>query len=194
MAYGGEQINIVRANIACNSAAHGAGVMVRVSDSGDSSHVNMTCSRVTANGGAADAAMQAACVLATSNKHGSMIRQFAEAATAAASERSASGAVPTLGLGADKGGGVYVADYQSAVIVNSSVDSNVATNQGGGVYLGKGARLQVLGVAGSVSNCTAGYGGALYLDDGAVLSATSVTWSNNQVNLLVAYLMRYLCI
>ena len=79
------------------------------------------------------------------------------------------------------GGGIYSAYYASLWLVNSVVDSNAATDYGGGLYLDGSASI----TDSTVSNNTAGrgaygYGGGMYISSGQVtLDNTTVSGNSS---------------
>jgi hypothetical protein len=109
------------------------------------------------------------------------------AAAAAAASSPAQGTAQAPGT--DSGGGISVARGQEAVLISTKVGGNRAARAGAGVYVDKGAYLELgSSDAGrttvSHNNCTAGSGGGLFVQDESELLAIEATLSNNRVGCL----------
>eukprot|EP00883_Tetradesmus_obliquus_P013860 jgi/Sobl393_1/6836/SZX62898.1 len=184
MVYGGQQVLLHNTQVSCNSAQQGAGVAVKLSDEGVDSGVTIRCSSITANGVASDAAARQACMKGMSAA-AALAKPASDALLAAAAAAAASPAAEPQAAGADIGGGLWVARDQEAVLISSTVGGNRAVRAGAGVYLDKGAYLELSSSAAgttavSHNNCTAGSGGALFMNDKSELLAVEATLSNNR--------------
>jgi hypothetical protein len=109
---------------------------------------------------------------------------FLEAAAAAAAVSSPS--ADAQAAGADSGGGLWVAQGQEAVLISTIVGGNRAMRSGAGIYVDKGASLELQNeqagpTAVSYNNCTAGSGGALFMNDKSKLLAVQAALNNNRV-------------
>ncbi|WIA09254.1 hypothetical protein OEZ85_008662 [Tetradesmus obliquus] len=184
MVYGGEQVLLHNTQVSCNSAQQGAGVAVKLSDERVDSGVTIKCSSITANGVASDAAARQACMKGMSAA-AALAKPASEALLAAAAAAAASPAAEPEAAGTDIGGGLWVARDQEAVLISSTIGGNRAVKAGAGVYLDKGAHLELSSseagmTAVSHNNCTAGSGGALFMNDKSELLAIEATLSSNR--------------
>jgi hypothetical protein len=172
------------AQVSCNSAAKGGGVAVKSGKEFDSA-ATFKCSSVTANGVAFNPPAQKAC-LKTLAAAAALARPASDAFLQAAAAAASSPAEGAQAAGADIGGGIWVASGQEAVLVSTVVGGNRAARSGAGIYLDKGAYLELTSsdagrTAVSHNNCTAGSGGALFMSDGSELLAIEAALSNNRV-------------
>jgi hypothetical protein len=221
MVYGGTAVLLQNVRVSCNTAQNGGGLMVRLSDSSDDSQLDLRCSEVTANGGLPDSKALQACldVLADAGAESASSAAGRPGILLAAAAAAAGGSGSTADTGAtnalpgnaanaavaEKGGGLYIADDQKALVSGSIISGNRASSSGAGVYLDRKAVLQLRAAtadaaAGSVraagsaagaggvvasavswNNCTGGSGGGAFMDESSEVDAADTTWSNNQV-------------
>jgi hypothetical protein len=170
----------------CNSAQRGAGVAAKLSDEDVDSGVTIKCSSITANGVASDAAAQQTCLKGLSAA-AKLSKPASDAFLAAAAAAASSPAEDPQAASTENGGGLFVASSQSAVLISSIVGGNRADRAGAGVYLDKGASLELSSspeggpAAVSHNNCTAGSGGALFMNENSKLLAEEAALSSNRV-------------
>jgi hypothetical protein len=216
MVYGGTAVLLQNVRVSCNTAQNGGGLMVRLSDSSDDSQLDMRCSQVTANGGLPESKALQACldVFAESPSSNAAeqpsILLAAAAAGGSSADTAAADSLPGNAAAlavAEKGGGLYIAADQKALVSGSFISGNRASSSGAGVYLDRSAVLTLRGAAaagaaaGSVravgsaagaaggvvasavswNNCTGGSGGGAFMDESSEVDAADTTWSNNQV-------------
>jgi hypothetical protein len=115
-----------------------------------------------------------------------LARPASDAFLGAAAAATLSPAEGAPAAGTDIGGGIWVASGQEAVLVSTVVGGNRAARSGAGIYVDKGAYLELGGSeAGrtvvSHNNCTAGSGGGLFMNDKSELVAFEAALSNNRV-------------